>query len=176
MDRPLLKILIAVSVALNIAFIATAGYHFVTKKCFSCRGEPDKQRTKLMKRYLKLSDEQSEKISGKMDSFRRSADTKRQQLRAKRKKMFELADEKGSYGSDIEKLLKEVTAMQFEMEKMAMKHVMSISEELTPVQRGKFKRLMSRKMKKRGYLQGPKGEGPDGPGLGPGPEKGSRPK
>ena len=149
MKKKLLLVLLAVSLAFNLAVIATFGHHWMMRKCFAKNpeGGPMFFNPKFEK-SLGLTDKQAEFLEKDRAEMKKIMEPMRDELRNKREELFTLIDEEKVDNAKVDKLIGEISSMQANIEREVVKHSIGIKQNMTPEQRAKFKEFLHKHFKK----------------------------
>lgn len=153
MDKKVLIIILVISVAINAATLFTFGYFWWTRHASVERQElshrphmmHDWQHTRIA-RTLDLSREQIEEIKKMNEEIRSALWPVREELFKKRQELMSLLREKDPDSMHVDRLLKEIAAMQAEHETKIFYRMLKMREILTPEQREQFGGLLHRFM------------------------------
>ena len=153
MDKKVLVIILVISVAINAATLFTFGYFWWTRHVRPERRElveqphmmHDWQHTRIA-RNLDLSKEQIDEIKKMNEEIRSEMWPIREELFQKRQELMSLLRENEPDSMRVDRLLKEIAAMQAEHEAMIFHRMLKMREILTPEQREQLGGLLHRFM------------------------------
>ena len=153
MDKKVLIIILIISVAINAATLFTFGYFWWTRHASVERQElshrphmrHDWQHTRIA-RDLDLSKKQIEEIKKMNEEMRKEMWPVREELFTKRQELMSLIRDNGPDSMRVDKLLKEIAAVQAEHETKIFYRMLKMREILTPEQREQLGGLLHRFM------------------------------
>jgi Spy/CpxP family protein refolding chaperone len=153
MDKKVLVIILVISVAINAATLFTFGYFWWTRHSRFERPELlnqphvmyDWQHTRIA-RNLNLSKEQIEEIKKMNEEIRSEMWPIREELFKKRQELTSLLREKEPDSMRVDRLLKEIAAMQAEHENKVFHRILKIREILTTEQQEQLGGLLHKFM------------------------------
>jgi len=142
-------VLLAVSLAFNLAVAITFGHHWMMKKCFDRgpEGSPVFFKHKL-KKMLDLTDQQVEQMEKDHQEMRKTMDPLRQELQKKRDDLFALVDSDSPDEKKIDELINEISLKQMQIEKAIVNRSINMRKGMTPDQQKRFKEFLHKNFKK----------------------------
>jgi Spy/CpxP family protein refolding chaperone len=164
MKKNLIVLFLVLLTIINIAALATFAYHrFHFKRDFPRRGGPDVQPDRHMdfiKQELDLNEEQLKEFESQADRFKEETKPILDSLRTKRRALMdEIAVEEPSRDK-LNMLTEEIGALQGELHKKTIVHLLEEKSILTPEQQQKFFSLLKeRRDRARGFRDRGRGIG-----------------
>ncbi len=137
MKRKLLIWGIALLTVVNVAALATIGYHRLCSNRERHHENRHAQRD-FLHRELALSDTQAEQMKLLKEKFQLNVNPIRTALRTNQEQLIELLTAAAPHRSKIDSVQKEIDSLQAELQKMVIDHLLGQKEILTPEQQFKF--------------------------------------
>ena len=137
MKKKLLIWVIGLLSIVNIAALATIGYH---RLCYYKERHHEIRHTQrdFLHRELTLSDTQAEQIKILKESFHSNANPIRASLRTKREQLLQLLTAAESDRAKINIVQSEIDSLQAELQKLVIDHLLDERKILTIEQQSKF--------------------------------------
>jgi Spy/CpxP family protein refolding chaperone len=161
--KKLVLILLAVSLAFNLAVVMTFGHHWMMKKYFAGGHDAPPMFFKhKLKKMLDLTDQQVEQMEKDHQEMRKTMDPMREELQKKRDELFALVDADPVDEKKIDQLISDISLSQAKIEKAIINHSINMRKGMTPDQQKKFKEFIHKNFKKgpppqeRGCMNGEK--------------------
>lgn len=149
MKKKLLLVLLAVSLAFNLAVLITFGHHSMMRRSFEKGPEGASVFFKdKFKKTLGLSDQQAELMEKERSEMKKAMQPLRDGLQKKREELFALIDEENVDNAKVDKLIGEISSLQADIEREVVKHSIGIRKNMTPEQRVKFNEFLKKHFKK----------------------------
>ena len=157
-------VLLAASLALNLAVVITFGHHWMMKKCFERGAGPEGGSMFFkhkLKKMLDLTDLQVEQMEKDHQEMHKLMDPMRQELQKKRDELFALVDSDSADEKKIDALINDISLKQVQIEKAIINHSITMRKGMTPDQQKKFKEFIHKSFKKGppmgcGFMMGDK--------------------
>jgi Spy/CpxP family protein refolding chaperone len=141
------------SLAINVAVLATAGYHYYRNTCLVLSEPcPLSRENHHLYQALGLSDSQRSKMEPLARKFHARLEELADAVGGKRDSLVDLLAQKEVNRDRIERLQKEIAAVQGEIQKEVIVHIIELKDVLTPKQQQRFFDLLGEAMSR--------GEGP----------------
>ena len=153
MSRGGLKYLLAISLALNLSVIATAGYRY-----FSVRGTwtspfgTKMARDRFLFEELSLTQQQMRTMREKAIPFRAEVDRQRAEILARRKDLIRLLRSDAPDIGAIDGVIAEISAMQEAMQKQITRQMLEQRALLDGGQQKRFLDLIEQAMEQGGHV------------------------
>lgn len=146
-NRSLLKFLLFASVVLNVSFISAAAYRYYSHSNdwvspFGARMSRDH----FIFEELSLSPEQLASLKQKAIPFRREIDGRMRRIIEKRKKVVELLRMDRPDQKALDAVITEISAMQQDMQRRIVAHMLEVKSSLDKEQQQKFLDLIEQRM------------------------------
>lgn len=134
-----LKFILILSLAVNVAVIATVGYHYYQNTCLTPSAQcPLNRGSHHYYDSLGLSSVQGTKMAPLSKSFHAQLASWESQIEAKREVLLGLLGRDEVDRKRIEETRAEISALQDELQKGVVAHVIQVKEILNPEQRKQF--------------------------------------
>ncbi len=138
-----LLIILILSLAVNASVLATVGYRYYRNFGFAAPANcPLNKDDRHIFQSLGLSDNQLAKISPLSKSFHARLDELGSSMQAKRNQFVELLGQDEIDHSRVESSRKEMAAIQSDIQKEVVAHLIQVKEILTPEQQKRFFALL----------------------------------
>ncbi|HID93110.1 MAG TPA: periplasmic heavy metal sensor [bacterium (Candidatus Stahlbacteria)] len=147
MRRKPLILALVLSVAINVAVLATAGYHWRGR-----RAEEQHHRagghspTSFLHRELALSESQVRQMESLGRPLEQKIDRIKEELREKRAQLVDLLMEPQPNREEINVKVSEIESLQTGIQKLIIDHLLQQKEILTPEQQKKFFSIISERL------------------------------
>jgi len=142
-----LIITLVFSLAINAAVLATAGYHYYRNTCLvPSEPCPVSPRDHHLYQALSLSDLQLSKMEPLANKFHARLEELADAMGGKRDTLVDLLGHEKTDHDRIERLQKEMAAIQNEIQKEVIVHILELREVLTREQQQRFFDLMGETM------------------------------
>lgn len=142
MKQKLLILGLVLSIAINVGFLTTAAYHSWERTT----GEAHHKDSSFLKRNLNLSEPQLAEIESIKNSLDSKADVLKKELRETRIRLFNLLAEQDPNREEINKVLQELEALQVNLQKLAIEHLLQQKNILTSEQQRKYFSIISERL------------------------------
>lgn len=154
-----LIIVLVFSVAVNVAALVTIGIQWSrhSGKYHPLSGPPfSEKHSEMLHRRLDLSEDQIQKVKETQDRFAEEMETMQNGLRTKREALFRQLRAPEPDRTEIDTLLVEIAALQANVERNVVNHLLEMKDVLTPEQRKKLLSLIDRRFRDHGPRFGPR--------------------
>jgi Spy/CpxP family protein refolding chaperone len=148
MKNSVLKFALVASLALNLSVFAAAGYHYVAQSRYwvSPFGKV-MEKDRFLFEELSLSPEQLSAMKTRARAFRAEIDKRRQEIVQKRTELVSLMRDEHPDKKAIDAVIKQISGMQEEMQRMSAGHMLEVKAALDKDQQQKFLDLIEQAMK-----------------------------
>jgi Spy/CpxP family protein refolding chaperone len=152
MSRGGLKYLLAISLALNLSVIATAGYrHFSGRGTWTSPFGTKMPKDRFLFEELSLTQQQMRTMREKAVPFRAEIDRQRVEILARRKELVRLLRADAPDGAAIDAVIAEISAMQQAMQQKITRQMLEQKALLDSGQQQRFFDLIENAMKQGGH-------------------------
>ena len=148
MKKKLILILLAVSLAFNLAVIGTFGHHFMMRNMFG-RGPGEGPLHKhALGKMLGMSDAQVQLMEKDREEMRKLMQPMREELQKNREELFALVDADNVDTVKVDAIVNQISTLQGKIEKTLVSHSIKIRKNMTSEQRKKFTEFIRTSFKK----------------------------
>jgi len=135
-------VLLVVSLGINIGFFL----HWAWPKLVACRndGASSGWHASPMRRHLGLSSGQAQRMEGERRQVLAQARPLQDELRSKRRRLFELLKNDTVSQTELDVILSEISALQASIEKIFILHSMKVRGYFSPPQMRKYESYLER--------------------------------
>lgn len=152
MTRGGLKYLLAISLALNVSVIATAGFRYVsTRGAWTSPFGTKMARDRFLFEELSLTEQQMRTMREKAVPFRAEIDRQRAGILARRKELVRLLRSDAPDDAAIDAVIAEISAMQQAMQQKITRQMLEQKALLDGGQQQRFLDLIERAMEQGGH-------------------------
>ncbi|KPJ59349.1 MAG: hypothetical protein AMJ46_11475 [Latescibacteria bacterium DG_63] len=163
MKRNLVILAIVVLVIINISALAT----IIHNRWFGVPRPPVEPRhmhpVTFLREHLKLDESQIAEFQARRSSFESEIERVREDMEQKREALMEELRAESPDTLRIDQLVEEIGALQAQLQKRAIRHMLQEQSILTPEQREKFFSMFAKHLHKRGQMPWRSPEGRRGP-------------
>jgi len=139
MKTNFLKLILVVSLALNISILGTAGYLYYKNSKYVSTPFGKKINKEFLFKELSLSSEQKKMIEGKSIPFRAEIEGMKGEIVKKRKSLIDLIRQENPDREAIDNVIAEINKIQEEIQRMIVIHIL---EEKSLLDRGQQKKFL----------------------------------
>ena len=142
-----LKFLLVLSLALNVSFLAAAGYaYFKSSGYWSCPLGFKMEKGEFLFGKLSLRPGQFEAMRARAIRFRTEIDKKRSAVFKKREELFNLLRAENPDRRSIEAKISEIDGLQADIQRLVVAHILDLRAIMDKDQRQKFMDLIEKAM------------------------------
>ncbi len=147
MNKKLVLILLAVSLAFNLAVVLTFGHHWIMKRYFERGHGPHMFFQNKLKKMLDLTDQQVAQMEKDHQEMKKTMDPLREELQKKREELFTLVDTDPVDEKKVDELINDISLSQAKIEKAIISRSINMRKDMTPEQQKKFKEFIHKNFK-----------------------------
>ncbi len=148
-----LKFALAISLALNLSFLATAGYtYYKQSRTWTSPFGVKMEKSKFLFEELSLKPEQLNALRERTIPFRAELDKRRVEITEKRKELIALLREDKPDKNAVNAVIAEISKMQEEMQRIIATHMLELKASLDKDQQQRFFDLIENTMLQSGQM------------------------
>ena len=148
MKNKTLKLILAVSLLFNFSIIAAAGYFLIRDRTCQVSPYSVSRRHAVMAEKLNLSPEQQKALAESDERFRGKIEGVRNELAAKRQRLFALIKEDKPDRAAIDAVISEISGLQGGIEASVVEHILVEKAALGKEQQEAYMKLLEKRFNK----------------------------